>query len=336
MKKISANALPYLKTIPDEPDDTYAERNIAQLRKALREHPEDKLHLMQQLLIWMSVTEEYEEIIRLAEKLLAADTEKKYADDCYFTLARCYAEQKQTEKAIEYYRKTIETNPTIDEAITELMELYEEQFDYDNALKICELLDNEDILDGKENMYRYQGVIYYNKQEFDKALDCFKKALALYPEDKDGWITESIGETCWQKKEYDEAARWFKIALEKNPQSANAHYGMGLCYQDTDDYYRAMHHYTEALKIKPDFTNVYNNIAALTINHEGQLKKGIELLEKAIESTEDKNSIGNIYMNLARVYNKICEYDKANYYKAKFIKCCGFDVTFEEDEEDDL
>lgn len=189
--------------VPKELENT-SEGQIFKLLRALVEHPEDEFALKHQLLIYLSVMEP-EEGKALAEEMLAKQDAKKYHDDCYFTLARYYADENDIPKAIEYYRKTIAENPTIDEAITELAEIYEKQFDYDKAFEVYTLLDNDDIMDGKENMYRNHANIHYNKQEFDKALDCYQKALALYPEDKDGWISESIGETYWQKSNIKKA-----------------------------------------------------------------------------------------------------------------------------------
>ena len=127
-----------------------------------------------------------------------------------------------------------------------------------------------------------------------------------------------------------------KEYLEKNPEAADSHFGLGLCYEGMEDHYLAMHHYTETLKLKPGFANALNNIAGIAVNEEGQLKKGIELLEKAIETAEDKNTLTIIYMNLSRVYNKISDYDKADYYKTLYMKSLGFDVDFTREEGGEL
>ena len=327
--------LSYLENVSDEPRETYFERKLASLRQALVEHPEDKLQLMQQILIYMHIKGKDDEIIQYAFDLLEIDNEKKYANDAYLILARSYVNKKETDQAIYYYRETIKVDPSHEEAIMELAELYEKQQDFNNALVVYDFLDNEEIYDGKENMFRYKGSLFYNKQDYTNALECYQKAYEIAPTDEDGWITESIGETYWQLKNFEESSKWFKQALEKNPQSWNAHYGMGLCYHHTDDSYRALHHYFEALKIKPDFTNAYNNIAAVTINNEGNIQEGIEMLKKAIENTPDEKFLGQIYLNLSKVYSKIFNYELANYYKAKFFASVGFDSLFMESDDDD-
>ena len=324
----------YLNQISFEPKETYIERQLASLRKALEEHPEDKLQLKQQILILMQ-GKDADEVISLAFELLEADEEKKYIDDVYLILARTYADKKDSNQAIEYYRKTIANNPCIEEAILELAKLYIKQSDIDAALSVYDYLDNDAIDDGKSNMYRHKGTLYYNRKEWNKALDCYRRAHDIEADKADSWLIESIGETYWQKENYKESSKWFKKALEKNPQSWNAHYGMGLCYHHTDDPYRALHHYFEAIKIKPDFTYAYNNIATITINDEGDIKKGIEMLKKALETNNDKNALSQIYQNLSRVYRTIYEYDLADYYKKEFLKSVGLDILFSEEEDDE-
>ncbi len=327
--------LSYLNLVPDKPAETYIERQLANLQTALDEHPEDKVPLMHQILVYM-FCKDPDEIIRYAFELLEADVGMEYTDEIYFSLARAYTDKNELNQAIEYYRKIIAIDPGCSEVIYDLAALYEKQKDIDAALSAYDYLDNEAINCGKEDMYRCKGTLYYNRKEYDKALDCYQRAYELSTDASDGWIIESLGETYWQMKNYKESATWFKKALEINPQSSNAHYGMGLCYQNTDDAYRALHHYFEAIKIKPDFTNAYINIAAVTINKEGDIKKGIEMLNKALETNKDKESLSLIYQNLSRVYHRTCEYDLAEYYKKEFIKSVGLEGLLPEyDDRDD-
>ena len=332
--------LSYLNHVPDKPAETYIERKLANLHSALDEHPEDKVHLMHQILVYM-FAKDPDEIIRYAFELLEVDEEMDYTDEIYFAMARAYTDKNDINQAIECYRKIIAIDPTSEEVIYELGALYEKQKDIDAALSVYDYLDNEAIDGGKEEMYRYKGSLYYNRKEFSKALDCYRAAYELSAENSDGWIIESLGETYWQMKNFKESTIRFKKALEINPQSSNAHYGIGLCYQYTDDPYRALHHYSEAIKIKPDFTEAYNNIAFITINEEGDLKKGIEILNKALENNTNKESLTLIYQNLSRVYHRTYQYDLAEHYKKEFIKSVGLEGLFPEynegnDSDDDV
>lgn len=281
--------------------------------------------------------------------MITIATRQQNIDEAHLVMARCYAEKKNIAKAIEYYNLCIKPDKDIDPPgerpdmmynesdgpIMELAELYEESYDFDNALKTYDLLDNDRILDGKENMHRMKGWVYYKQQQFDAAIEHYRQALGVNPKDEDGSINETLGELYWQKKMYKEAMECFKKALEHNPKSAESYYGLGLCYQDTNDYYLAMHNYTEALKIKPDYAEAINNIASLTFIHEGDVKKAIELVEKAVANATEDSPMSTFYLNLKRLYDQIADYEKSNYYKIKFIESTGFDMEIQESDEDE-
>jgi len=97
-------SLPYLKLVPDKPAKTYIDRQLAHLHNLLAEHPEDKVPLMHQILVYM-FCKDPDDIISYAFELLEADQEKEYTDEIYIALARAYTDKNELNQAIEYYRK---------------------------------------------------------------------------------------------------------------------------------------------------------------------------------------------------------------------------------------
>lgn len=100
--------------------------------------------------------------------------------------------------------------------------------------------------------------------------------------------------------------------------------------------YRALHHYTEALKIQPAFPEVYTNLGAISFNENGDIKGAIENIETALQQSPDTNLLITLYLNLSRLYKKISDYDNHEYYKAKMMQAIGFDVEIDDDESDDF
>jgi tetratricopeptide (TPR) repeat protein len=321
----------YLQTpIADEPKETYFARSIQKYRDALKEHPEDEALIIQPLMIYLSLTEkDYDEAIHFAQRLLTIADDEFNQGEAYTVLARCYENKNDIAKAEEFYKKAMELDLTCYESIEDLGDFYAKRFDWDNAIKTYKFLDNDAIVNGRENMNRFCGFAHIQKQEYDLALNCFLKANEIHPNDT--YILETTGQVYWFLKQYDEALVWLRKALVLNPNSASLYYGIGLCMQDKDDFYLAMHNYIEAIKLEPDFPEAYNNIAKLYLDHEGDIKKAIELFEKAVESNTDKTK-GIYYLNLSRIYNKIADYDKADFYNTKFIQSLGFDVEKLNDE----
>ena len=320
--------LPYLKMVAREPAETFLDRTIANIRDAILAHPEDEIHLRQQLLIYLHVHEKTDETIKLALDLMEMDVDKIYAFDCFLVLARMYARKNDSIQTIEYYQKAIATDPACYESIAELAAFYETQLNFDAAIAVYDYFDNGHFDDMTADTLCFKGICYYNKQEHEKALDCFQTALKIPDNNNEERLNLNIGGCYINLKNFTEASTHFGKALEINPQSAEAHYGLGLCYQHTDDGYRAMHHYFEAIKLNPNYREAYNNIAAITINQEGDYKTGIEMLKKTIETCPDQQATTLIYLNLSRAYKALCEFTLADYYKAEYMKSLGFDSSF--------
>ena len=128
---------------------------------------------------------------------------------------------------------------------------------------------------------------------------------------------------------------YFKMVLKIDPKHDNANYSMGQYYHMKDDIYRALHHYTEALKTNPKMEIVYNNLAAISYHENGNIAEAIENIEKALSvSDNNSNMLVMLYLNLSRLYAKISDYDKQEYYKGKMMEAAGFPTEFNEDDYD--
>ena len=163
----------------------------------------------------------------------------------------------------------------------------------------------------------------------------FLEKAARNGNDETSWLWNNAGRALALAGQTDEAMFYFRMVLKLKPDSEMAHYYLGLAYQKKEDVYMALHHYTEALKIKPDFAEVYNNLAAISYHENGSINEAIQNLEKALEANPEPKFLTTLYMNLARVYKSIADYDRHEYYKAKMMQSIGFDTEFDEEDEDD-
>lgn len=97
---------------------------------------------------------------------------------------------------------------------------YEKNGELDNALKEYQVASKKLPV-----AYFYMGNIYFQKDEFDEAESCYKKAIKKEPENADAY-----NNLAWlyfiKKKNLDEAERLVLKAIELNPVKKNI-------YQDT-------------------------------------------------------------------------------------------------------
>jgi len=104
---------------------------------------------------------------------------------------------------------------------------YEKNGELDNALKEYQVASKKLPV-----AYLYMGNIYFQKNEFDEAESCYKKAI-----NKDSENADAHNNLAWlyfiERKNLDEAERLVSKAIELNPAKKNI-------YQDTLDKIRAL------------------------------------------------------------------------------------------------
>lgn len=73
------------------------------------------------------------------------------------------------------------------------------------------------------------------------SMDCYLEwATEFTPDDITVWLIG--GYYFWNKKDLDKAEKWYLQAAEIDPESADAHYNLGLLYCERRDYKRALTH----------------------------------------------------------------------------------------------
>ena len=93
---------------------------------------------------------------------------------------------------------------------------------------------------------------------FDEAITLYKKYLKKKPADSE--IICYMGNSYYNKKEYETALECYKKAIEKKPDNANAHYNMGKCYTQLNDIGNAIDAYEDAVKFNKSYSSAYYNL----------------------------------------------------------------------------
>jgi len=94
----------------------------------------------------------------------------------------------------------------------------------------------------------------------------------------------------YNKKKYDKAITFFKLALKTDDVQPQVHYNLGLSYQCLQDYENAVESYKKFLELRPnDHDGLYN--LALTYYTLEIYDKAIELFEKGVEINKDVDGV---------------------------------------------
>lgn len=141
-----------------------------------------------------------------------------------------------------------------------------------------------------------KGVDLYKQGRYEKAIEAFKQAIRLNPDDADvyhvlGLVYAGLGR--WQ-----EAIESYKQAIRLNPDDVEAHNNLGMAYFNLGRYQEAIEAFKQVIRLKPDHGNAHNNLGA-AYNSLSRHQEAIEPLQQAIRLEPDHI---NAHYNLGVAY----------------------------------
>lgn len=100
-----------------------------------------------------------------------------------------------------------------------------------------------------------RGAAHTAKGEYDQAIACFGKALAIEPRFAEAYCNR--GTAYYEKGQYDPAISDFSKAIEINADFAQAYYNRAIAYFDKSEYDKALQDVQKAqslgLQVSPEF-----------------------------------------------------------------------------------
>jgi tetratricopeptide (TPR) repeat protein len=148
----------------------------------------------------------------------------------------------------------------------------------------------------------------YNPMELNEIVDLIsdgnyytakRELLKLYEKNKkDSEVLYNLGFSCRGTREFDEAEKFYKLALDLNPSFSHASLGLGIVYQLQEKFPEAIKHLENAT-IDIFFIDAFNSL--------GLTYKKMGLLDLAINTYREA-----IYNYILKTYRKICSREKTN------------------------
>ena len=129
-----------------------------------------------------------------------------------------------------------------------------------------------------------EGKTYYNNGEYDKAIEIFKKAVELNPNDDDSW--RWLGNSYNRNGQIEEAIKYYLKAAELNPDDSRNWYNLGYSYINNEQYQEAIEPLLKAIELNPDDSDSWY-LLGVSYYKNGEYQKAIEPLLKATELNPD-------------------------------------------------
>jgi len=184
--------------------------------------------------------------IRKLNEILEKDERNPYA---HFLLAEAYAADGNTQYAIVEYRQVLKMG-RFDDKIKEvyvrqvLAKLYKEKKAFEDAKKEFLILTKIDPAN-YENFFEL-GMIYYNMNQMDKALNYLKKSASLNSKHDRSFFY--LGQIYYKNAVYADAKQCFLNTIKIDPSNYQAHYFLGLVLRQQGDYEWALKEFEVSMK----------------------------------------------------------------------------------------
>ncbi len=198
-----------------------------------------------------------------------------------YDLAQCYSKQGNKEEALKYYLKVIGQDPKFKDANDCLHEFYSSKFIYTgdwNYYKLALKHINVQIEVTPESYYYInKGILVTEANNYMEALEAYKKAIELEPENKDAY--NNIGYIYDLIERHDKAEAYYKLAIEKAKGEVYLRPYMNLasCYAIQERYNDAEQCYKQAIALAPHEVYIYDQLIQLYMR-QGSYNKAIDVV----------------------------------------------------------
>ncbi len=144
---------------------------------------------------------------------------------------------------------------------------------------------------------RNLGNAWYARRQYDRAIECYRKALAIDPKLVDARL--NWGNCLFHQKQYRGAAEQFGKVLAIQPANADAHKNLGVALRLLADYDAAIIHLTKAVELRPNDLAGRFRLAS-TMIQAGRHAQAITQLERILQSApEDPTAMKTLASLLA-------------------------------------
>jgi tetratricopeptide (TPR) repeat protein len=161
------------------------------------------------------------------------------------------------------------------------------------------------------------GTVYYEKDMYDKAIECFKKSFSI----SDISIKPLLGlcKSYFMAGNYNEAEKYCQVILKRNSKDATAYLVLGLIYKKKGDYKKGFEYLLTSIKFDPYISTTYYFLGKWCLEM-NDYKNAEKFFEKGIivDPSESLNFNGLGIVNLE--YRKNYNYALYLFKKAYSIK----------------
>src|SRR3989442_12593942 len=214
--------------------------------------------------------EQYEQIIKI---------EPDSVDD-HLLLGRLYKVNNDLQKAESEFKTALKLQPDSEEAVTTLALLYTEEGDSTRAAQVLSAVPDASR---SAKLYSVLGYTYEQQKEYKKAIDAYRKAIALDRDNLDA--IRGLAENLMNDGQSEAALEQYKVIADANPEDAQTYVRIAEIYRRSGKFDLALENLKKAQSMVPDSIDVPYNLARV---YQAQVRydDAAQILQDLLKKTE--------------------------------------------------
>lgn len=211
---------------------------------------------------------------------------------------------------------------------------------FEEAIQMLKALEAEGIFCHRNHVLFYLVEIYEKLGDFKSAAPYVHLYLEDWSRDVNsgkGYLNYANLGTMLHRLamagEFENVIRMGKERLALYPDSAFINFLVGQSYLSLKDELRALHYFTQALKLHPKYPEIYVNLGAFYWNERMDFPTAIDYMLKAAEACGDdpdyNKLLTKVYQNLANLYKIVHDLDNAGEYRRKQFEAMNSLAVFD-------
>jgi len=225
--------------------------------------------------------------------------------DIKLHIAQVYTAQGEYKNALDFADQTLELEPNNEEVIVLKAEIYSYLGQHQKSIEYYLQFLEKGTDEGLDLVYNDIAWEYESLMDYENALKYLKLALEKNPEE-DSLLFE-IAYFYEELNMQEECIEFYNKFLDENPYSFNGWYNLGIVYNDIKDFRNAVFAFDYATIIKDDFVSAYFNKGNAHFNLQ-QYGEALECYYRTFEF-EDNQAITFCY--IGECYEKLFNFKEA-------------------------
>jgi tetratricopeptide (TPR) repeat protein len=135
------------------------------------------------------------------------------------------------------------------------------------------------------NLYRQKGNIHMEMSQWAEAVDAYRQAIELAPDNSAIWA--NLGLALTRAGDYSAAEQVLLDAITANPQSMRPYQRLGTLYQQQGDYERAAYWYHRAAEVAPASSTPLRDLGVLALRFQEDPQRAQQYFHQAVAIEPD-------------------------------------------------